>query len=184
MNDTTTASHSWAEHMYQEGSAACRNYSRLTMHVRTVASVVLMGGAAASVFTHGLANGRTIGLIGLFVWVLTLMLALTNWHFQKAFEAIRDKLAELEHDHAAHGVWCAHQKMRHKENDLISTYGPFVLLGMAGTLLAAFGLARQSGSWAAGLAVAVAMIAFTVGMVMIIDDLGRRAQRKHEQEDQ
>lgn len=130
--------------IYEDGSATCRNYSTLTMHVRTLSALVLAGGSGALVLTVRELNAdaaRLIIFIGALLVTLTVTLVLTNWHYQSAFEVIRDKLAAMETEELHQsGPWCAHKGMRDAQNDLISSYGPFVIMAFAGTIAVAIGV--------------------------------------------
>lgn len=143
-DEPITAQEHWRMRIYEDGSATCRNYSTLTMHVRTLAALVLAGGSGALVLTARELNAdaaRLIIFIGALLVTLTVTLVLTNWHYQSAFEVIRDKLAAMEAKELGQpGPWCAHKGMRDAQNDLISSYGPFVVMAFAGTIAVAVGV--------------------------------------------
>lgn len=133
----------WLTRFYTEGSATCRNYSTLTMHVRTVASVVFAGGSGVLLykeFSFKADPGVSL-CAGLFMCTLAIMLALTGWHYQTAFEAIRNELDDMERViPGSNGIWGAHKRMRDGQPDLLSSYGPYMILGTAGLLAAGYGV--------------------------------------------
>lgn len=131
------------EAMYKEGSAACRNYSRLTMQVRTLSQQVLI----AAVISLSVAILPEIGgeepelnnYVGIVLilggWILgcfSVSLALVDWHYQSAFTAIRNTLAIMEGD--TDGPWKAHKEVRRKQYDFIASYFPFWILWAIGAI--------------------------------------------------
>lgn len=121
---------------YKEGSEACRNYSGLTMRVRTLA-VVVAAAAIAVPFTGNLPNDKTklaweFG--GIILAAVAISFWLVDWHYQSAFAAIRDSLAMLEAQHGVEGPWRAHLRTRTRLWDHIASYVPFLLLGLIAAL--------------------------------------------------
>ncbi|MFT3686388.1 MAG: hypothetical protein QM783_15950 [Phycisphaerales bacterium] len=153
-----TASDRWIELLYGQGSECCRNYSKLTMQVRTLAAGILAASAfgVSSIIVQSIARGvGTIPQIagpllavgGFVLVVFAVMLWLVNWHFSDAFRAMRDFLNSLERSRAAivaelteHvGVWDAHARARTRVDDEIASTGPFVALGLLGVCAMSIG---------------------------------------------
>lgn len=126
--------------LYREGSEACRNYSNLTMQVRTLAQQVLIGGVIAlSVATLGLEfteAGAAEASMRFMAYVLTfggmilicfgVGLAFVDWHYQTAFTVMRDTLAYMEEKQV--GPWRAHWCVRRRQPDYLASYVPFLIL--------------------------------------------------------
>lgn len=137
--------------LYKEGSEACRNYSRLTMQVRTLSQQVLIGAAIAlSVATLGVdpdsaspvvSLGYVLLCGGLVLMGFGVALGLVDWHYQSAFTAIRDALAYMEG--AVPGPWRAHKCVRvAKWNDFVASYFPFWALWFIGVVSFGVGVSR------------------------------------------
>lgn len=132
--------------LYKEGSEVCRNYSRLTMQVRTLTQQVLMATVAAvavAILAKGTLSDQVdhtfLGYIllctGIVLGSFSASLALIDWHYQSAFTAIRDALVELEKDaELIHGPWQAHKKVRTSPDDFIASYVPFWFLSGIGLI--------------------------------------------------
>lgn len=138
---------------YEQGSTACQNYSRLTMQVRTLSQQLLIAsaiGLAILAYNIDLENQAFVWIVfasGLVLIGFTVSLALVGWHYQSAFESIRDSLARMERQQVIKGPWSAHQKARPPLYDFLSSYVPFVVLwglGFAVCLLAIVNLNQVS----------------------------------------
>jgi hypothetical protein len=139
--------------LYSEGSEACRNYSRLTMRVRTLAqhvlivyviaiSVAILSGKfgieqGTNVYIP-ILKGNVLMYAGLILGLFSVSLALVDWHYQSAFTAIRDALREMEGN--LYGPWKAHKRVRNSRNDFIASYVPFWILWGIGLGSFVFGI--------------------------------------------
>lgn len=133
--------------MYIEGSAACRNYSTLTMGVRTLSKQLLIAYAAglAAFWVYCGKGGNaeqdtihwTVFWSGVVLTVFALSLMLVGWHYQSAFTAMRSSLAGLESTFAPGiaGPWTAHRVARTPLRDWCSSYCPFLFIAAAGLLV-------------------------------------------------
>lgn len=141
--------------MYEVGSAACQNYSGLTLRVRTLALATLLGSMVVpaayvgelvtscdfdkskSIF-HDPTVREVLAIAGGLLCASSLVLALVGNHYQSAFEAIRDVLAKLEPaglgESSTRGIgpWSMHQTARAGQKDAWATLLPYVSLGLLG----------------------------------------------------
>lgn len=126
---------------YAEGSAACRNYSCLTMKVRTLSQHVLIGIlialSVAAVGNEQFFFEKALWPIfyfgGIILGLFSISLALVDWHYQSAFTAIRNVLVTIEGNEF--GPWHAHKKIRSKMgHDFVSSYFPFWVLWFIGVV--------------------------------------------------
>lgn len=129
----------WLLKTYEEGSSTCRNYSNLTMRVRTLAQHVLVVGVAGlSVLMLDHRNKEelpyAILIVSFSLLVFSISLFLVDWHYQSAFSGIRNQLARMECEKGISGPWLAHLSIRTHLNDHIASYLPFLLLGALGCL--------------------------------------------------
>lgn len=154
---------------YREGSDACRNYSRLTMQVRTLSQNVLiaylvgLGIAYRTLSTDGESGFAHILWTTGFVLVLfSISLAVVNWHYQSAFEAIRDNLKRLEENANLVGPWRVHQLVRGGRKDAYAQFAPFVISAFIGVseifIAAVIWFGQESYGWGFFM-VAVAVVA-------------------------
>lgn len=144
----------WELQSYREGSATCRNYSILTMQVRSLAQQILFIGVAGMATALSMPENTlgigpaTIVLIGaIALLTVTASLSFVDWHYQSAFAAMRNYLALVEEKNGLSGPWLAHLKVRTGFKDHIASYVPFLLLILVGCLGLAFGLEGRPGSW-------------------------------------
>lgn len=180
----------WALEAYGQGSDACRNYSQLTMQVRTLAQRVLLlsvaglavallksnngggtpdgagveGGPVSIVeATEALISGpyqSVVLAVGVALVVFAFSLSLIDWHYQSAFTAIRDSLAKFELERDLDGPWRAHAEVRKRPADHIATYAPFTTVALVGA--AGVGVAGEPLlAFALGLG---AVLAFVIGL--------------------
>ncbi len=75
--------------LYEQGSEACRNYSRLTMQVRSLSQHVLIGAVIGlSVSTLKDGGDTSLDFIflcgGIVLGCFNVALALVDWHYQSA----------------------------------------------------------------------------------------------------
>lgn len=123
---------------YEEGSVSCRNYSNLTMRVRTLAQHVLVVGVAGlSVLMVDFEKDEeqlpyAIIMVSISLLLFSISLFLVDWHYQSAFTGIRNQLAKIECENGISGPWLAHLCVRTHLNDHIASYLPFILLGILG----------------------------------------------------
>lgn len=136
-----TSNADWLLEQYHEGSAACRNYSKLTMQVRTLTVKLFLAGGAALAALLAMTIGESdknemwANLLrggGLVLQFAAPALLLVCWHYQSAFEAIRDVLASIEHEAKPHGPWVFHLRVRSGIADLAATWLPFAVLWVTG----------------------------------------------------
>jgi hypothetical protein len=132
----------WRHALYREGSEACRNYSRLTMQTRTLSQQILVVGvvglSAAVASKEAFRRPEIVLTGGLALVAFAVSLAFVDWHYQSAFTAIRNSLAEIEHELELMGPWRAHLAERTHVKDHVASYVPFILLciiGCIGTLI-------------------------------------------------
>lgn len=163
----------WEIESYKQGSEACRNYSNLTMRVRTLtqqifgASVVGLAAYLNTRKSPTLVFPDPVFIIGGITLVfLAVALGFVDWHYQTAFSAIRDSLAKAEARHNRKGPWPwrAHLSVRTNFKDHIASYLPFVLLGVVGfwgALFGWFGNTPHTWRWMT-LAFALAVFVFVV----------------------
>jgi hypothetical protein len=172
--------------LYREGSAACRNYSTLTMQVRTMAQQVLIAGVIGlSVATLGLeftgeelgTSMRFLGYIlicgGAVLFCFGVSLGVVNWHYQSAFTAIRNVLAFLEGDEV--GPWRAHWCIRKaKTHDRIASNFPFWILCLVGGagVLVGFDMVNMTRShpWWFGILIALGVIGVGISVYIARKD--------------
>lgn len=157
------------EEMYREGSECCRNYSKLTMQVRTHVGLLMLGYAVgigtmgSNWLSHsvaptgpGLINllhslPRQAGLVLLFGGVALFLFAVSlwtvNWHFSTAFRAMRDVICELEPAKPIRGCscsdggpWRAHKRAREPLADTIAWNLPFGVLAVIAAVSVVAGL--------------------------------------------
>ena len=129
----------WLFKAYEEGSSTCRNYSNLTMRVRTLAQHVLVVGVAGlSILMLDYQKDEelpyAILIVSFSLLVFSISLFLVDWHYQSAFTGIRNQLARMECEKGISGPWLAHLCIRTHLNDHIASYLPFLLLGFCGCL--------------------------------------------------
>ena len=144
--------------LYDKGSEQCRQYSQLTMQVRTMAQHVLMAYAVGLGIVLSRATESTAGPVRtiacLFSGILVLF-ALVLWslnhHYSHAFRRIRDDvlvplegliadnpLIELNGPQGALGPWSAHQHERKDRRFMFLSASklawnlPFIALILAG----------------------------------------------------
>ena len=134
----------WLIKTYEEGSVSCRNYSNLTMRVRTLAQHVLVVGVAGlAVLMLDFQDKDDLSYAILFVsfslLLFSISLFLVDWHYQSAFTGIRNQLAKMECENGISGPWLAHLCVRTHLNDHIASYLPFILLGVLGGIGLWFG---------------------------------------------
>lgn len=149
---TQSSGDEWRMEFYKQGSEACRNYSNLTMRVRTLAEQILgvsVVGLAAYLKTGDSAelDDRVILAGGLTLVILAISLGFIDWHYQSAFSAIRDSLAKAEAERKLGGPWRAHLSVRTRLKDHVASYLPFILLGAVGCFVATYAL---GGIWLRG----------------------------------
>lgn len=149
--------------MYREGSECCRNYSKLTMQVRTLASYLMMA-YAVGIGTMGsqwlstrqpvpgsglVGIVRTLpaqaGLVLLFAGLALVLFAFSlwtvNWHYSKAFVAMRNVISQFEPPSGMlaasrqdGGPWRAHERIRRPWKDAVAWNVPFLALGVIGAI--------------------------------------------------
>jgi len=168
-------------HAYTEGSESCRNYSRLTMRVRTLSQQVLILGAVGflAALTEGKNKDYQMGIMifgGIALSVLAFSLSVVDWHYQSAFSMIRDSLAKLEVKSQIEGPWRAHLSARTHKRDHVSSYLPFLLLWFLGLTTVGFG-AEDSGWW-----VVIGLLGL-LSLLWFIVSLARAAKRHTEMEE-
>ncbi|HSL83679.1 MAG TPA: NAD(P)-dependent oxidoreductase [Thermoanaerobaculia bacterium] len=144
----------WERESYVQGSEACRNYSNLTMRVRTLAQQALLAAAAGlGAAVIGRENIEyfydLMGVVGLLLVVFAVSLFFVDWHYQSAFTAIRNHLTTIEARHHVEeldrlechdGPWTAHLSVRTRFRDHVASYLPFLLIGEVGAVAAFYGL--------------------------------------------
>lgn len=169
--------------MYQEASATCRNYSMLTMRVRTISqsllAVISLG--IGTLYRSGFLNddsqsdkfdwNAVLWVVGLIFVALAISLGLIDWHYQSAFSAIRDSLAKLEVQAKIDGPWRAHLRTRGRFEDQLASYFPFYF--MAGTGIVVI-LDSQFSNWTYNLLV----ILFCFGLFALQLRWARKRNRR------
>ena len=134
----TESNDRWQAELYKQGSEACRNYSQLTMRTRTLSQEVLLvsvvGLSAVITKVDASAWPQIVLAAGIALLPFSVSLAFVDWHYQSAFSAIRNFLADIEVSHKQNGPWRAHLKERTHFKDHIASYGPFLLLSAIGCL--------------------------------------------------
>ncbi len=144
---------------YEQGAEACRNYSQLTSRARTFAQ--LIAAAAVTVpFATGLAPDQrhlVFQLGGAILCTVAVGLCLIDWHYQSAFTAIRNRLANMEAYHGCVGPWRAHLSVRTGVADHIASYIPFYLLALLGVAGIILGTDEPAKLW----------VGITVGLVYV-----------------
>ncbi len=127
--------------MYKEGSASLRNYSDLTMKVRTLAMHLFLGSAVAL----AVASSKDVTELpkyafwgGACLALFSITLLCINWHFATAFNVIRNSMADLEDGAGVQpdGPWQRHQLVRGGWRDPLAYTAPFTALFLLGTSLA------------------------------------------------
>lgn len=127
--------------MYRQGSEACRNYSGLTMRVRTLSQqllVIAVAGLATALANENIKPGEILHTqifiaAGIALVGLSFSLLVVDWHYQSAFTAIRNSLAFMEsRNYPFYGPWVAHFNTRTQFRDHIASYLPFHLLAIIG----------------------------------------------------
>ncbi len=156
----------WLIKTYEEGSVSCRNYSNLTMRVRTLAQHVLVVGVAGlAVLMVEFEKDEeqlpyAILMVSFSLLLFSISLFLVDWHYQSAFTGIRNQLAKMECENGISGPWLAHLCVRTHLNDHIASYLPFILLGILGGIGLWWGGVKHPG---------LAYVAFGVlGIVIIL----------------
>ncbi len=148
-----TKKQEWEIKAYEEGSAACRNYSNLTMRTRTLSQHIMLisVGVFAGIYSEAIPINNDIGpklLIvgGSILCFFSISLRLIDWHYQSAFSAIRDSLAALEcknqilkNTDNLNSPWRSHLAVRTRFHDHIASYFPFLLLMAVGGSALYFG---------------------------------------------
>lgn len=144
----------WERESYVQGSEACRNYSNLTMRVRTLAQQALLAAAAGlGAAIIGRENidyfFELMGVVGLLLVVFAVSLFFVDWHYQSAFTAIRNHLTTIEARHHVvelgtlkchDGPWTAHLSVRTKRRDHVANYLPFLFIGDVGVAAMTYGI--------------------------------------------
>lgn len=125
--------------MYRQGSEACRNYSKLTMRVRTLSQQILAVGVAGlgtALAKEGITpdiRAQIFIAAGVALVALSFSLLVVDWHYQTAFTGIRNSLAFMEtRNRPFFGPWIAHFNTRTQFKDHIASYLPFHLLAIIG----------------------------------------------------
>lgn len=173
----------WRLEAYKQGSDACRNYSGLTMRIRTLAQQILavsvVGFAAAMSEAVNITNlDMLFGVGGVTLLILTTSLTLVDWHYKTAFTAIRDSLAELEQQEGLYGPWQAHLETRTRFKDHIASAMPFLFLGIAGVAAIGWGwLHAMIWDWQVLLPIAL----LTALFAFFSAQASRQDRRKHDQ---
>lgn len=163
---------------YREGSEACRNYSTLTMRVRTLTLALLLGLSVSIAVYAGGEKGATPrlsiemigGIAGLLIFLFATTLMAVGWHFQSAFEAVRDSLVEMElRAKIDYGPWTMHKLVRSRQRDAWATLAPYTVVGLIGVVaMIVFFYGGQSGQtfwvpkWLIPFGLAVWIVAQTV----------------------
>jgi len=131
------------EELYRQGSEACRNYSQLTQRTRTLALIATVAAVAAplSRLVDATEINRLLLPAGVLLMLVALSLGLVDWHYQSAFQAIRNVLARIEFALGVVGPWRAHFTVRGSWRDFIASYLPFGLLFAIGLMVAATNVA-------------------------------------------
>ncbi len=133
--------------MYKEGSTSLRNYSNLTMSVRTLAMHLFLGSAVAL----AVATSKDLTALpkyafcgGVCLAFFSISLLCINWHFATAFNVIRNSMAALEgeSDVSTEGPWQGHRRVRGGWKDPLAYSTPFTVLFLLATSVAVYGLAR------------------------------------------
>jgi hypothetical protein len=137
-----------ANTIYIQGSEACRNYSCLTKDVRLVgarAPLVLLVPLGAALLDNSKLNIGTdgfsilLGGAGFVLAIVSIGVALVDWHYQSAFEAIRDQMRTHESAANVEGWATVHYKERHHQGEILASYLPFWIWTAVG--LIALGIA-------------------------------------------
>jgi hypothetical protein len=138
-------------HVYEAGSEACRNYSRLTLQTRTLSQQVLVAGtiglAAAIASKEASDRPWIIFGSGVVLILFSVSLGFVDWHYQSAFTAIRNSLARIEHQQEFDGPWTAHLSARTEFKDHVASYMPFLLLFTMGCGAMGLGLGLGLSKW-------------------------------------
>ncbi len=140
------------DRIYQEGSEACRNYSQLTMRVRTLAlqvlGVMVVGAGAIFSTKEGLCHiFKILFSSGIIMVILAISFWYVDWHYQSAFTSIRNCLARLEHENGMDGPWKYHLQVRGGFNDHLASYLPFLFLILLGFLGIYLGMSDTMSDW-------------------------------------
>lgn len=124
---------------YQQGSKSCHQYSAHTMQIRTqavyllltyigVMGLALRGAESTEKFPN--YYGELLVGAGTILVLAAIVLAMLNYHYSSAHNAIRGALCDLEGNQ---GPWTAHRNLRQRQWSRSSAwYGPFVLIGVIG----------------------------------------------------
>jgi hypothetical protein len=131
--------------IYKEGSASLRNYSNLTMTVRTLAVHLFLGSAVALAVA---SSKNPPELPKYLLWgaaclaLFSISLLCINWHFATAFNVIRNSMAALEREAEipTEGPWQGHQRVRGSWKDPLAYSAPFTALFLLAMVAAVEGL--------------------------------------------
>ena len=120
----------WELEAYKQGSETCRNYSRLISPVRTIIITFVSAAIGAVTLKWDDMSDRVSVLMiaGTATSFMGIVLLLIDWHFQSAFEAIRDTNAITEAKQGVKGPWLAHFKVREPVSVFLASYLPLLLL--------------------------------------------------------
>ena len=152
---------------YEEGSASCRNYSQLTMRVRTLSQQVMVLAIAALVAALAPEEGKwnkedVMQYGGVAISLFALSLLVVDWHYQSAFSAIRNAMAELESKAGIEGPWRAHLRARTQKRDHVASYLPFLFLWVLGWATFSLG-GKENWFWlGGGAAIAIGSLWFLI----------------------
>jgi hypothetical protein len=135
MAEEPTANTVTRKDWYKYGSEACKQYSQLTMNIRTLAQQLVLAyavgmGIVISKGPSGLPTTESSEFCPISVWagailiIFAFVLYVLNRHHSSAFRTIRDDcLRRLEgdergEDHEPIGPWAAHARARERWQEL------------------------------------------------------------------
>lgn len=181
--EQTHKNNDWLIKAYEEGSLTCRNYSNLTMRVRTLAQHVLVVGVAGlSVLMLDYQKEEelpyAILIVSFSLLIFSISLFLVDWHYQSAFTGIRNQLASIECEKGISGPWLAHLCIRTHLNDHVASYLPFLLLGALGCLGVWLGSAEHYMLGYVAIGILIVIITSFIAFLFIASKNDRRIQEE------
>ena len=134
--------------LYRQGSECCRNYSDLTMKVRTLAQQVMLAYSLgiALVLTKGDRIGALLFGAGIILILFSSALWILNLHYSLSFTGIRnDCLRRLESELLGEsetlGPWEAHSRAQAAWVRVAAWNWPYLVLVIVGLLTMLLGVA-------------------------------------------
>lgn len=155
MANKQECTHLAAAELYRQGSECCRNYSNLTMRVRTLAQQVLLAYAVGVglLLTRGKEIGALLFGAGIILILFSSALWILNLHYSLSFTGIRnDCLRKLEANvleavetdktdkPIAVGPWEAHAHAQPAWVRVAAWHWPYLVLVFVGLLTMLLGV--------------------------------------------